>query len=87
MRTDPDIPADFVAEAETAFASGDRAHLILQSVEVEGLSWSEGGKALTTRLLAQLTPPKSIDRVVLFSGHRIDAPGRAEPRFPLIRNQ
>ena len=76
------LPTDFVAEAETALAAGDRAHLILQSIEVEGLSWSDAGKALTAQFLAQLNPPKPTDRVVLFSGHRIDTPDRADPRFP-----
>jgi hypothetical protein len=75
-------PPDFVAEAQSAFAANDRAHLILQSLEAAGLPWSDAGKALTDSLLARLAPVKTAYRAVLFTGHRIDVPGRSAPRFP-----
>jgi len=40
-------------------------------------------KAMVEGALMQLDPPrKEPDKVVLFSGHMVDAPGRATPRFP-----
>jgi hypothetical protein len=76
------IPPDFVAEAEAAFALKDRAHLILQSLEVEGMTWSAVAQALTHRLLTDIYPIEPAHHVVLFSGHRIDAPNRTAARFP-----
>lgn len=76
------LPADFVAEAEHALAHDDRAHLILQSLEIDGLAWEAKGKAFLETLLARTPSGPSLDRVVLFTGHRIDSPGRSTSRFP-----
>jgi hypothetical protein len=61
------VPADFLEELRTA----DAAKRTLLEMEMEGLPWQEQARALLR--------PRS---VVLFTGHRIDSPKRAEPRFP-----
>lgn len=77
------LPADFVAEAEHALATEDRAHLILQSLEVEGLPWESAGKTFVEGLLTKCKTKAIAERVVLFAGHRIDQPDRKTPRFPV----
>jgi hypothetical protein len=76
------VPADFAEEASRAFNVGDRAYLILLSLEVQGMPWEQPGKQLIQNSLDVLAPRPDADRVVLFTGHRIDAPGRSQPRFP-----
>jgi hypothetical protein len=74
------IPADFIAEAKQASAANDGAKLKLLELEVEGLPWQREAGAL---LATQVRPkPQTVDRLILFTGHRIDAPDRDKPRFP-----
>jgi hypothetical protein len=74
------IPADFVAEAKQASAANDSAKLKLLELEVEGLPWQREAAVL---LATQVKPkPQTVDRLILFTGHRIDAPARGKPRFP-----
>jgi len=41
--------------------------------------------SIVDREIARSTPPSAPRQVLLFSGHRIDAAGRAPPRFPADR--
>ena len=77
------LPPDFVAEAEFAAAGQDRAHLILQSLELEGLPWENSGKTFIEDLLTESGAGVTARSVVLFAGHRIDEPDRKAPRFPV----
>ena len=42
----------------------------------------KAAQKIVERALARLTPPWTPDKIFLFSGHMIDAPGRDTPRFP-----
>lgn len=76
------LPPSFVAEAEKALADQDRTHLLLQRLEIEGLPWEVEARSFLQDLLAKAEPHQSAERVVLFSGHRVDSPTRERPRFP-----
>jgi hypothetical protein len=76
------VPLNFLTEAQEAFAKDDRPHLVLQSLEVPGMAWEDAGKALIQSYLDRLPPAPSVDRLVLFTGHRIDSADRDSPRFP-----
>lgn len=68
------LPPDFREEVE--IAAGDRrlGDLELLSVEARDFGWA-----------AEDLPMSASPRVVLFTGHRIDAPDRQTPRFPPVR--
>jgi hypothetical protein len=76
------FPEDFNSEAERAVSENDRAHLILLGLELSGMSWEAGAQMLLTNCLESYPKPESTDRVVLFTGHRVDSPNRKKPRFP-----
>lgn len=75
-------PSEFAADVDQALRRNDRAYLKLLSLEVVGLAWEAAGKELTRKALDQTKPVQRPDEVVLFTGHRIDAPDRSAPRFP-----
>ena len=81
----PAIPDDFAAEAMEAKTAGDAAKLMLLQLEVEGLPWCEPGSALVGASLGEMERTErreSPDRLILFTGHRIDTANRKTPRFP-----
>lgn len=63
---------------------GRRALLRRLAGGLAGLA-SVAGCARLAREPAAMSPPSRYRRVFLFSGHMIDAPGRARPRFPPSR--
>src|SRR5687768_10358473 len=81
------VPGDFRDEVERATAGQQGGDLAFLDSELEGLPWQREGRELIrdaqSRLrdvvsAAEATPP----RVILFTGHRVDAADRATPRFP-----
>ena len=87
-------PASVVAAYKEAIAKADRDWFALNSSReqlmlLRQLDFQsenvEAGIATFDRALQRLTPPEEAwqpRRVFLFSGHMVDKPGRAEPRFP-----
>jgi hypothetical protein len=75
-------PAGFAAEVDQALQRRDRGYLKLLWLESEGVPWEAAGKELTRRALEQIPVTRGADEVVLFTGHRVDAPDRTAPRFP-----
>ena len=86
----PDAPKDFRAEAERAVEGGHAGDLELLAVEARGFEWEREGLRVLERARLRLKAsgpasqpaPGEPKRVLLFTGHMIDAPGRERPRFP-----
>jgi hypothetical protein len=84
------VPADFRAEVERAVEGGHPGDLELLAVEARGFEWEGEGLRLIERARRRLEKsgrmtqpaPGGPGRVLLFTGHMIDAPGRERPRFP-----
>lgn len=70
-------PPSFLADVARASA-GD---LALFREEIRGLSWEEAGLLAIDRAPARHLDPDPT-HVLLFTGHRVDEPGRPTPRFP-----
>ncbi len=80
-------PADFLDEVELAgvrAASGDLA-LLTEELRLFGPEWAAAGlRAIREARLRIEVGDRAPEpaRVLAFTGHRIDAPDRAVPRFP-----
>jgi hypothetical protein len=81
-RSDLPIPAAFVEEVRRAQADQQTAKLILLGLEVRGAPWEAAACELLGAASLAVNAGKIWDRVVLFTGHRIDAENRTTPRFP-----
>ena len=75
-------PAGFSEEVRQASTDQQAAKLILLGFEVQGVPWESAARALLGPALAGIQPGKIWDRVVLFTGHRVDSASRKTPRFP-----
>jgi hypothetical protein len=76
------VPDSFVADVERASADGD---LALFREEIRDLTWARDGfRAIDSALIALRKTPAHPEppHVLLFTGHRVDDPGRPTPRFP-----
>jgi tetratricopeptide (TPR) repeat protein len=82
---------EVAAEFRRAAALADRDWFALDSTRqqllmLQRLGWRPAETAAALDVLeaemAQSTPPFVPQRVLLFSGHMVDAPGRSAPRFP-----
>ena len=79
------VPPGFAEEVERARQAGRTGDLALLAEEASrlGFEWENAGLHLVGRAQFEL---KALDaapaRVLLFTGHRVDAPGREKPRFP-----
>jgi len=76
-------PPGFLAEVDRAQSEGRPGDLALLAEEREGVPWAPAGLRAIER--AQLALPRSgadPPHVLLFTGHRVDDPGRDTPRFP-----
>jgi len=78
----PLVPEDFQAEVQEAERENLPAKLILLRSEAQGSPWETAGTAIADQALLSLPPNARVERVILFTGHRVDAPGRKIPRFP-----
>jgi hypothetical protein len=86
----PAVPADFRAEVGRADAGGHPGDLELLAVESRGFEWEREGLRLIEHARLRLErsgrvpqpAPGEPRRVLLFTGHMIDEPGRERPRFP-----
>lgn len=80
------IPPEFREEVERAVESRSLGKLALLNDEVGGASWDADGRQLVAWAQGWVRTARSgapgIDRIMLFTGHQVDAPGRGEPRFP-----
>jgi len=80
MRLVP-VPGAFREEVELAGQNREAGRLALLAYEAEGMPWEAEGLSLVARHQSNLRAPRA-QRIILFTGHRIDDPGRAKPRFP-----
>ena len=82
----PKSPRSFCTELQRAQASAAVGHLRLLADEASALPWQADGQQRVAKALAALPPPTAAHPaprgVLLFAGHRLDAPGRKVPRFP-----
>lgn len=81
------VPPEFVEEVERAAAAREAGDLAMLAEEIRGFEWEDQARRVVDRALSDLTTDaarrlKSSQRVLLFTGHMIDAPSRAAPRFP-----
>jgi tetratricopeptide (TPR) repeat protein len=76
-----------VAAAGRDWFALDSSHQQLQLLSGLGFRPEETAQALAIvdAELARLAPPFAPRQVLLFSGHMVDAPDRATPRFPLAK--
>jgi hypothetical protein len=81
------VPSGFVQELHQASADHQAAKLILLGLEVQGAPWENPAFALIGPALLALPPNSVWERVVLFTGHRVDSPNRKTPRFPTAKEQ
>jgi hypothetical protein len=86
----PDAPAprDYREEVEDAVRSRDLGRLALLGQEALGAVWESEALRLVEReqfRAGALEAAAARPRTILFTGHRIDAPGREAPRFPADR--
>ena len=77
------IPASFKQEAQEAIAQQDAGKLTLLGLEAQGLPWEVAAHALIGQ--SGVRSGKTWERVILFTGHRIDSPQRKTPRFPAAK--
>ncbi len=79
-------PRSFCTELHRAQASGATGHLRLLADEASALPWHADGQRRVAGALACLQARAAAGPapagVLLFAGHRLDAPGRKVPRFP-----
>lgn len=87
------VPGDFLEDVERACHDGRRGDLSLFAHEVQGRDWAQEGLRLIgeaqSRLDAvahssvsrDLSPEAMPDRVMLFTGHMVDAPDRPPDRM------
>ena len=61
---------------------GARLDLIAWEVSTFGGDWRAEALSLVDDLRAQLRPKGSRRKALVFTGHRLDSPGRGEARFP-----
>ena len=85
-RAKPLAPRSFCAELQRAQAAAAVGHLRLLADEASALPWQADGQqrvadALDSVLTSAAARPAPAG-VLLFAGHRLDAPGRKVPRFP-----
>jgi hypothetical protein len=87
--TSPSItaPTGFAEEVERAVAEKQLGDLGLLGAEAKGFSWESEGLRIVRRAQDRLHFPRTEDmqkgkRVLVFTGHMIDAPVREKPRFP-----
>src|SRR5262245_28648555 len=82
----PAAPPDFVAEVERAEAGHWIGDLDLLAHEADVMPWASDGLRLIdeakNRALEGHDAPRTSARVLLFTGHMIDAADREPPRFP-----
>ena len=84
----PPAPLDFREDVERAAAARHLGDLELLANEVQGFEWESDGLRIVTSALAALHESSrgeivsKLGRIILFTGHMIDAPGRKTPRFP-----
>ncbi len=81
----PEIADAFLAELHGAERAGDRGKLRLLAFEAKSFPWHQAASASVQDSLDRLEALEgapSFRQVILFSGHRPDAAGRAQPRFP-----
>lgn len=80
------MPRGFQHEVADAVRAQLPGKLALLAHESQGLSWGRDAAELIDRASRDIahatTPPRSAERTLLFTGHRVDDPGRQEPRFP-----
>jgi len=67
------VPDGFVQAVREARHDAGRLRLLAR--EARGFDWETQGVALAHQAI-------HCERVILFTGHMVDAPGRATPRFP-----
>jgi hypothetical protein len=77
-------PEGFQEEVRRAEQENQPAKLILLGLDAQGSPWESAGRSLTERALLALGQGANsqLERVILFTGHRIDSAGRKIPRFP-----
>ena len=82
----PLAPRSFCTELQRAQARAAVGHLRLLADEASALPWHADGQRRVATALAGLPLPTAAHPapagVLLFAGHRLDAPGRPLPRFP-----
>jgi hypothetical protein len=72
------VPEGFKQEVQKAKEGNLPAKLILLGLEAKGAPWESEGLRLTEHH-SQDSP---FERVILFTGHRVDSASRKTPRFP-----
>ncbi len=75
-------PESFAADVTRAAARGDRGTLALYADEAGAMPWCAAGAQLVAKAMASLSAAEAPGHVLLFTGHMVDAPNRAQPRFP-----
>ena len=81
----PTVPADFQAEVQSAQRESLPAKLILLRSELQGAPWESAGIQMVDQALLSVPLNLLFEQVILFTGHRVDAPGRKCPRFPAAK--
>ena len=82
------LPESFVQEVRQAEAVADGAKLILLGLEVKGAPWEADAVALIAEAQQAIPPVDSwAERVMLFTGHRVDSANRKTPRFPASKEE
>jgi hypothetical protein len=87
QRSPAPVPSGFGQELRDASANRQAAKLILLSFEVQGALWESSAMALIDQALLGIQPGRIWERVVLFTGHRVDSSDRDTPRFPPVKEQ
>jgi hypothetical protein len=72
------VPEGFKEEVQKAKDEKLPAKLILLALEAKGAPWESEG----LRLTEHHSPESPFERVILFTGHRVDSASRKTPRFP-----
>jgi hypothetical protein len=81
------VPPEFLEEVERAARAREAGDLAMLVEEAKGFEWEDEARRLVDRALSDLKAGAAAEfpssqRVLLFTGHMIDAPNRATPRFP-----
>ncbi len=80
-------PSDFIEEVSRAERRHARGDLLLLADEVTSFAfpWRDEGLGIVRAAEHRMKPiGRVVDKVLVFTGHRIDAPGRAKQRFPAV---